>query len=288
MKAFQTCLAALLLACSTTIRAQEGGDSLADYAYQPTQGPRNRVVHYLKSNLDGSKRLLLSIHFATPLKLEVLKVEADGQYLALVAAELDARTLTETRMRSYNRLEQGAPRLQMALKAEGPRRLVAGVAKAQLPVQLSHLPAHLYNFDLSGFNATLPHLKNPRRDFEVGIIDPDFDFLKTRFKPEGGVQEGGFVDRGRASFRYLGEERLDEVPCLKYEVGGPAFQGIQGWLWVNAKDRLIERFEHALPDNPDWQSFRLGRIASRPMDAAGWARFKAATVRRAMDLRDQE
>lgn len=266
--------------------AQTNTDALADYEYSQALGPRNRVVHYLKSNLDGSKRVVLSAHFSEPLKLEVLKVEHDGRSLALVTAELDPATLTEARMQSFNALESGTPRLQMMLKSDaGSRRLVAHVAKAELPVAVPHLPAHLYNFDLMGFNATLPHLKDPRRDFDVGIVDPDFAFLAKHFKPDGGVQPGGLVYKGKATFRYLGEEKVNEVPCFKYEVAGAAFNGVAGTLWINVQDRLMERFEHALPDNPEWTSLRLVRLGARAMDAAGWRAFKEATVQRAMGLR---
>ena len=280
----------LALLFAGPLSAQPGfSHSLDDYEFQPARAPSNRVVHYLKSNLDGTRPMVISIYFAAPLKLEVLKVEADGQYLALVAAEIDPASMTETLMRSYKQLEQGTPRLQMSLRGEKQaRRLVASVAKAELPVEPGHLPAHVYNFDLTGLNATLPHLKNPRRDFEVGIVDPDFQFLAKQFKPDGGVQQGGMVYKGKARFRYLKDELLDEVPCLRYEVGGPAFQDIKGSLWINARDGLIERFEHALPDNPQWSSFKLSRIGARPMDLAGWDRFKAATVQRAMDLRDAD
>src|SRR6185295_17421550 len=48
--------------------------------------------------------------------------------------------------------------------AEG-KRLVASVAGTQMPVTPGHWPAHIYNFDFSGLNATLPHLKNPRGNF---------------------------------------------------------------------------------------------------------------------------
>lgn len=265
--------------------AQPRTDSLADYEYSQDKGPRNRVVHYLKSNLDGSRRVVLSAHFSEPLKLEVLKVEHDGRSLALVTAELDPATLTEARMQSFNALETGTPRLQMMLKSDaGSRRLVAHVAKAELPVAVAHLPAHIYNFDLMGLNATLPHLKDPRRDFMVGIVDPDFTFLAQRFRPDGGVQEGGFIYKGQATFSYLGEDRVNDVPCLKYAVAGPAFGGVKGTLWINAQDRLLERFEHALPDNPDWNSLRLVRLGARSMDAEQWRAFKDATVKRAQGL----
>lgn len=264
-------------------------NSFADYAYSAHRGPKDRVVHYLKSNLDGTKRLVLSVHFSTPLQMEVLKVENDGRALALVNATLDPETLTEASIQSFNALELGKPRLQMMMKSEsGSRRLIAHVAKAEMPVQVGHLPAHIYNFDFMGFNATLPHLKDPRRDFEVGIVDPDFEFLAKKFKPDGGVQEGGFIYKGKATFRFVGEEKLNDVACLRYEVSGPAFNGIKGHLWINVQDRLIERFEHAIPDNPDWKSLRLVRLGSRPMDEDAWRAFKDATVKRAMALLDEE
>lgn len=280
-------LAAPLLAWAAA--PSEPTSSLSDYEFKPERAPVGKVVHYLKSNLDGSKRLVLSLHFSAPLAMEVLKVEADGQYLALVQAELDPATLSEARMKSFNQLESGKPREQMAMEPDpAQRRLVAQVANTRMPVTPSHWPAHIYNFDFSGLNATLPHLKDPRRSFDIGVIDPDFTFLKTKFKPDAGELAGGFIDKGKAHFRYMRDEKLDEIPCHRFEVSGPAFKNIKGTLWVNAKDGLIERFEHALPDNPDWKSFKLSRIGSRPMNDAEWEAFKAATVRRAMDLRDGE
>lgn len=263
-------------------------DTLGQFDRQLGKLPTQHVVHYLKSNLDGSVRQVQSLYFAGPLQLEVLKVENDGRYLGLVEARLDPQTLTESWVRSYNRLEQGVQPLQMALNSDpGQRRLVASVAKATLPVKVSHLPAHIYNFDLAGLNATLPLLKQPRADFQVGIVDPDFEFLSKRFKPDGGEQLGGLVDKGLATFRYLGDETLDDVAVHRYEIGGTAFGGQLGTLWVNAQDRLIQRIEHPVPDNPTWSSFRLDRIASRPMTRAEWKAFKAATIRRAQDLRER-
>lgn len=280
---------ALTLAAGAAHGAQPSS-SLADYDFQPAHAPVGRVVHYVKSNLDGSRRAVLSMYFSEPLSIEVLKAEADGQFLALVQAELDPQTLSEAHMRSFNELESGAPRLQMLLDHDGPTgRLVARVGRALLPVRPGHWPTHLYNFDFNGLNATLPHLKDPRADFMIGVVDPDFDFLRHRLRrDQAGEQEGGFVDKGLARFRYLRDEVLDDVPCHRFEVGGPAFGGRTGTLWVNARDRLIERFEHPQPDHPEWSSFRLSRLSSQPMDDAAWEAFKAATVKRAMGLRDAD
>ncbi|MBH9551431.1 hypothetical protein [Inhella gelatinilytica] len=283
--------AASALALGLALPALAATSSLDAYNRQGP-APTQQVVHYVKSNLDGSKRSVLSLYFPAPLEVEVLKAEADGRYLALVRARLDPQTLSEAWMRSYNHLERGPgqERLQMQMDAEpGAARRIAQVAGTQMPVTASHLPAHVYNFDLSGLNLTLPLLKNPRADFQVGLVDPDFAFLRQHFKPNAGTLDGGFKDKGLARFRYVGDETLDdEVAVHRYEVSGPAFGGQTGWLWVNAQDRLIERFEHPVPDNPDWSSFKLQRLSSRPLDAAGWATFKEATVRRAMGLREAE
>jgi hypothetical protein len=86
----------------------------------------------------------------------------------------------------------------------------------------------------------------------------------------------------------LGDEKLNAVDCWRYEVAGAAFGGVKGSLWINTKDRLIERFEHALPDNPEWNSLRLVRMGARTMNAAAWSAFKDATVLRANTLRNVE
>ena len=287
MQVLRPLLLALTL-CGVAAHAAPS-QALDPYELKPARAPQGQLVNYIKSNLDGSKRLVLSLYFAKPFEVEALKVEGDGRYIARVQAKLDPQTLTATWMRSFNGLENGPgkERLQMQLDGQ-PQQLVASVAGTRMPVAPSHLPAHIYNFDLSSLNLTLPLLKNPRADFEVGIIDPDFAAMRTRFKPNAGELQGLFIDRGKASFRYLRDEELDGVPTHRFEVGGPAFGGVPGTLWMNAKDRLIERFEHALPDNPDWKSFKLSRISERAMDAAAWEAFKAASVQRAMALVEAE
>lgn len=287
MPVFRPLLLALAL-CGAAAHAAPG-QSLDQYELKPERAPQGQLVNYVKSNLDGSKRLVLSLYFAQPFEVEALKVEGDGRYIARVQAKLDPQTLTATWMRSFNGLENGPGKQRLQMQMDGSaQRLVAAVAGTQMPVAPSHLPAHVYNFDLSSLNLTLPLLKNPRADFEIGVIDPDFAALRERFKPNAGVMEGLFIDKGKAHFRYLRDEALDGVPTHRFEVGGPAFGGVTGSLWVNAKDRLIERFEHALPDNPDWKSFKLSRISDRPMDAGAWEAFKAASVQRAMGLVEAE
>lgn len=289
MKMIRPLLTALALAGTASFG--HAASSLDQYDARPERAPQGKLVNYVKSNLDGSKRLVLSLYFHQPFEVEALKVEADGRYMALVKAKIDPKTLTENWIRSYNGLENGPgkEKLQMQTDGEsGSPRLVAQVAGTQMPVTPAHLPAHIYNFDLTGLNLTLPLLKNPRADFQIGIVDPDFHFLRTKFKPNAGLVEGGFVDKGVARFRYLRDEKLDDVDTHRFEVSGPAFKNLKGTLWVNAKDHLIERFEHQLPDNPDWKNFKLSRLSDRPMDGAGWDAFKAATVTRAMALVDPE
>ena len=65
---------------------------------------------------------MLSLFFPAPLAVEVLKVEADGRYLALVQARLDPQTLSESWMRSYNGLERAEGKGQLPMVVSVHRR----------------------------------------------------------------------------------------------------------------------------------------------------------------------
>jgi hypothetical protein len=187
----------------------------------------------------------------------------------VVLADQPGHRLVEGR--SYNALERGAPRLQAEFKVDlAASRMEAWVAKAHAAVNLPALPAHLYTFDFTSLNLAWPHVLHPNRPVQVGVVDPDFEFMKTRFEPEG-EQTGLPVSKGIATFTPSGEEIHGGVPCLRYAVGGAAFKEQTGTLWVDKA-------------RGHWVEFRLELVGRESMDAAQWEAFKASRVQRAKDL----
>ena len=259
-------------------------DLTSPFAFRPERVPVGEVFHFRKSNLDGTRPVLVSVHVASPDRLEVLKVEDVGRHLARVSARMDWKSFSAVEIRSWNRLETGEPAPQAEFRLDpATARWEVRVAGARAGVTASALPVHLYNFDLLSLAFAWPHLVRPDAPVRVGLVDPDFQFLKTRFRPEGD-QDGLLVDKGIATFTPEAEEPRGGVPCRRYAVAGPAFQGRAGTLWADARTGQWVEFRHPVPDNPDWNSFRLELVGWERMTGEEWDAFVAGRVRRAAEL----
>jgi hypothetical protein len=116
-------------------------------------------------------------------------------------------------------------------------------------IDWSH-PMHSYDLDFMTVNAMLPHLRDPRESFEIGI-----------------------VSRGTATARYMRKEEVNGAPVRRYSLAGA---GMNGTLWVREADGLIEKFESPVANDPRWNSFRLERRGTARMTPAQWAGFTSS------------
>lgn len=266
-------LAAALLAPPATPVA----DLTPQFAFRPERVPVGEVFHFRKSNLDGSRPVLVSVHVASADRLEVLKVEDVGRHLARVSARMDWRSFSAVEIRSWNRLETGQPARQAEFRLDpATARVEVRVGGASGGVNASALPVHLYNFDFLSLATAWPHLVRADTPVRIGVVDPNFG--------GGGNQDGLLVDKGIATFTPEAEEPRGGVPCRRYAVAGPAFQGRSGTLWADARTGQWVEFRHPVPDNPDWTSFRLELVGWERMTGEEWDAFVEGRVRRAAEL----
>ena len=56
-------------------------------------------------------------------------------------------------------------------------------------------------------------------------------------------------------------------------VDGAGLQNRGGFIWVNKRRGWIEDMEIALPDNPDWTSFKFKLLRVEKMSRARWDKF---------------
>ena len=59
---------------------------------------------------------------------------------------------------------------------------------------------------------------------------------------------------------------------------GAGFCARPGCLWTNHAEGHIEDIEIALPDNPNWQSFKFRLTGVETMDRASWERFQREKI----------
>ena len=72
---------------------------------------------------------------------------------------------------------------------------------------------------------------------------------------------------------YVGDELRQGVRCRKYKIDGAGLENRGGHIWVNKNKGYIEDMEIALPDNPDWQSFKFRLTAVQQMSREKWEVF---------------
>jgi len=267
----------LLAVASLAAPAAPAVDLTSQFAFRPERVPVGEVFHFRKSNVDGTRPVLVSVRAPAPDRLDVLKVEDVGRHLARVTARMDWKSFSAVELQSWNRLETGEPARQAEFRLDpDAARVEVRVAGALGGVTSSALPVHLYNFDFLSLAFAWPHLARPDAPVRIGVVDPNF--------ARDGDRDALLVDKGIATFTPEAEEHRGGVPCRRYAVAGPAFQGRAGTLWADARTGQWVEFRHPVPDNPDWASFRLELVGWERMTDADWDAFVQGRVRRAAEL----
>jgi hypothetical protein len=256
------------LALAAACASAPSSDPLNAFRYRPERVPKpGTVVQYVKSNLDGTKPSLVSLYFADHDDVEVSRSEAGTDESADVKAHLDWKRFIADRL-DTGALHPNGVREQRGTLTIGRDELVASVDSFEQRLSSSVHPLYVYNFDLMALNVMLPHLRNPKRDFTVAFVEPTF-----------GAAEGAIVIRGRATAKYMEDEEIEGRRARRYHLSGPGLANSEAMLWVDAGDGLIDLVESPLPNNPDWNSFRLARRGTTAhMSWSEWEGFKRSHV----------
>ena len=229
----------------------------------PTLAP-GTAIHYVKSNLDGSKPSLVTMYVVSADEIEVSKSEKGLSDSADIRAHIDWARLTADHLDAGVLTADGERQKRAELRIRGSE-LAVTLGEASDTLTVNTFPLHVYNFDLMSLNVVLPRLEAP--DFRVAFVEPTF-----------GQKPGVMELRGFAEFAYDGNDTIRGVETRRYRVGGPGLAGQQGTLWVNANDGYIERFESRLPNNPGWNSLRLERRGVTLMTPEQWRDYKIKNV----------
>ena len=271
MRRLVTFAAVLMLSAFAAVPAGAQVEPFQGFRYQPDRVPLGRVYHYLKTNIDGTRPEHVSILLKARHRIESFKYHPGEEPAGLVTADMDWAVFSVRRIESWQVFADGTRKLAAKLEAlDGGKRVRVEMPMLDKPaetVEIGRLPWHIYNFDLASLGFTLPHLVDPTGRFTIGIADPNFG-------PEGPV----FGYKGEVEVTYVGEETRNGVLCRKYRIDGPGLQNRGGFLWTNHAEGHIEDIEIALPDNPNWQSFKFRLTGVETMDRAAWERFQREKI----------
>lgn len=224
-----------------------------------------RLYHYVRSNQDGSLPEQIYQYRASETRVEVGKMVSRCTNAAFVTADLDANTLIPRELvggRIGRDLNQ-EPFAWLTYDAAS-RDLHARIPQAGLDthVAVDGEPWILYDFDLSELNARLAG-RAPARE--------DFRFAATLIWPEDGAASP-FRNLGWADARFAGAERRLDRDALRFEVSG----GLNGQLWLDAREGHVLEASFAEPNHTEYESFRLVLESVEDDGAASWREARAA------------
>jgi hypothetical protein len=131
-------------------------------------------------------------------------------------------------------------------------------------------PAHVYGFELLSLGFTLPHLSDPSQPFSFTLLGDN-----PRFGPDSPAL---LANLGEAWMRPGAEETHAGFACRKYAIGGPAFGGQTGEVWVDTEHHHITDLEIPLANNGDWRDFKLALQSVRTLDGAAWQSWKREAI----------
>jgi hypothetical protein len=229
--------------------------------------PTGTLLHYTKSNRDGSKPWHVEIYVQSPTRINVIKwVEGNTDFVEIMA-DIDTTLAMPIVLQQWNTAGgRREPRLSMrGLPGEGGPTLKAQLAdgpsfdlRATTPA-----PFNFWGFDLAGLGFMLPHWSTPEQPLELWFADPN-----------RANADGSPVLVERATLKPVGEETIDGVVSRKYALAGAFFGDRVGTVWVGRDSGRIERAEHAVRTSTDWDDWKLEFERAETIDGNAWEKHK--------------
>lgn len=224
-----------------------------------------RILHYVRSNTDGTEAERVSVYQASPTEVAVYKMRSRCTNAALVTATFDPESRQATQLVG-GRLARDGTQQAFAWLDHDPasNRLIVRLERPDAePLEVSDLPGgapwRLYDFDFADWNGVAAR-PIPGRDitFDMALAWPE-------------PAEDGRILRvlGRGAARFMAAEDHGGLRTLRYRIEGEAFPDAQGGdLWLDAKDGTVVEARLGPPNHPGYDDFRLVRTGEARGEAA--------------------
>jgi len=227
--------------------------------------PTGRLYTYVRSNQDGSLPETIYQYRASETHLEVGKIVSRCANAAFVTADMDLARGHGLRF-TGGRIGRDANQEPFAYLEFDPasQTLRARIEQAGIDqsVAIAGAPFIIYDFDLSDLNAALAGRPARREDFRfaVSLIWPEPDSANI------------FRDLGWAEARFAAAESHLDRAAFRYEISG----GLNGQLWLDARDGHVLEARLAEPNHTEYADFRLVLQNVEDEAAATWLEVRRA------------
>lgn len=223
---------------------------IAAFAVALATAPPSPILHYFRSNIDGSKPEHVVHYRPSRREIAVYKWVSKCTTSAYVTAVMDERIQEGTLFVAGKVARDGSQaRFGTLTLNSTDSTLFADVTPPGGPrIQESHAlksrPFLLYDFDFADLNSFLQEHR-PRKDFsfELPVIWPG--------------EHGVFRDLGTLRAAFVGEEEHLGRKTIRFYLTVSGATPSMGTLWIDAKGGHIVEARLGLPNHQEYRDFRL-------------------------------
>ena len=222
---------------------------------------KHTLYEYKKSNWDGTHSSSVFLYVADSNRLESFKWWEGDTVATLVSAIIDWRNYSVSEFQNH-KLRKGRAS-EFIAKLKGERNLKIEVKEMRDSLLIADLPWQSYDFDFSGLGFIWRALKNKKDSFWFHIAD--VAMINDQSK---------FVNKGKVTVKFIGNEMINNRQCLKYFADGVGLENNGGHIWVNQQTFMIEQYKIALPDEPGFKNGMMQLVKTYKMQPGEWEKFK--------------
>jgi hypothetical protein len=249
------CPAKAAAAC-LLLAAASGGSIAAPTA--PT-APDEPVLHYVRTNDDGTEPEKIVIHRAAGGKVEVFKEQSPCTNAAYVTAQLDQDG--QTRSLVGGRLTRELTQQPFAWLEDTGGRLAVRLAPDAAPVVVEAKVAPrwvMFDFDFSDLIAAPPPAIRAGKalSFDLPLIRPRDDGMSLD-------------NLGRLVLEPEQVETVNGMAVRRYRASGAALGDKHGFIWFRVSDGLLADARLPIPNHAEYRDFRL-RLQKEEHGAQAW------------------
>ncbi len=235
----------------------------------PSSRPAGDILHYVRSNTDGTMPESISVYQASPTEVEVFKRVRPCTPAALVTGKFDpvsdqalslvgGRLAQDGTQAAFGWLKHVSAADVIEVNFDGPDGVA--VETGQLP---GSGPWRLYDFDFADFNALArPPVAGETRQYDLALVWP---------AGEPGVDQ--IRISGAMTATWQGSVKAHEGPAVRYALSGAGLDG--GTLDLDPQDGTVVEVRAPAPNHPGYTDYFLRRTG-RDQGAEAWANLLAA------------
>lgn len=235
----------------------------------PASRPAGDILHYIRSNTDGSMPESISVYQVSETDVAVFKRVAPCTPAALVTGRFDLASGEAVSLVGGRLAHDGTQAAFAWLKHDPSTDMIAVNFEGSdgAPVETGQLPGtgpwRLYDFDFADFNALArPPVAGETRRYDLAMIWPAGEPGKDQVRIPGPL-----------TATWQGRVRAAEDAAARYVLSGAGLDG--GTLDLDIRDGTVVEVRTPAPNHPGYTDYLLRRTG-RDRGADAWMALLAA------------